>query len=125
MGSYTTFLSSSASATATTIQMAKLSTVTSGSAWSSASVTWAVSGSYTGPLLIRGEMLGGGGAIGFGRATTPYDELQLLDAGQGAPRIQGGGRAWITVARVQSSGCYAYQVDGTNFSEVVVFRAIA
>ncbi len=97
----------------------------SGSAWSAAPVTWAVSGAYTGPLLIRGELLGGSGAIGFGTGATPYDELQLSDAGQGAPRIQGGGRAWITEARVQSSGCYAYQVDGTTFSEVVVFRAVA
>jgi hypothetical protein len=96
-----------------------------GSSWPAATITWAVGGSYTGPLLIRGEMLGGGAAVGFGPGTTPYDELQLLDPGQGAPLIPGGGRAWITDARVQSSGCYAYQVDGTNFSEVVVFRAIA
>jgi hypothetical protein len=25
---------------------------------------------------------------------------------------------------VRSAGCYAYQVDGTSFSEVVVFRAV-
>jgi hypothetical protein len=96
-----------------------------GSDWSAAPVTWAVSGSYTGPLLIRGELLGGGDALGFGTGTTPYDELQLLDAGQGAPRIQAGGRAWVTAVRVRASGCYAYQVDGTTFSEIVVFRAIA
>jgi hypothetical protein len=96
-----------------------------GSDWSAAPVTWAVSGSYTGPLLIRGELLGGGDALGFGTGTTPYDELQLLDAGQGAPRIQAGGRAWLTAVRVRASGCYAYQVDGTTFSEIVVFRAIA
>jgi hypothetical protein len=96
-----------------------------GSPWPAATITWAVGGSYSGPLLIRGEMLGGGAAVGFGTATTPYDELQLLDGGQGAPAIPGGGRAWVTEARVQSSGCYAYQVDGTDFSEVVVFRAIA
>ena len=66
----------------------------------------------------------GGGALGFGTGTMPYDELQLLDAGQGAPRVAGGGRAWITYTRVQAGGCYAYQVDGTSFSEVVVFRAV-
>ena len=96
----------------------------SGSQWLIAEVTWNVPGSYTGPLLIRGEMLGGG-ALGFGTGAVPYDELQLLDAGQGAPRIAGGGRAWITDSRIRSGGCYAYQVDGTGFSEVVVFRAVA
>jgi hypothetical protein len=96
----------------------------SGSQWGIAEVTWTVPGSYTGPLLIRGAMLGGG-ALGFGTAAVPYDELQLLDAGQGAPRVVAGGRAWITYARVRSGGCYAYQVDGTGFSELVVFRAVS
>ncbi|HEX3688786.1 MAG TPA: hypothetical protein VHV28_03790, partial [Solirubrobacteraceae bacterium] len=95
----------------------------SGSQWLIAEVTWRVPASYTGPLLIRGAMLEAG-ALGFGTGTVPYDELQLLDAGQGAPRVAGGGRSWITYTRVRSGGCYGYQVDGTGFSEVVVFRAI-
>jgi hypothetical protein len=94
-----------------------------GSQWLQAEVTWTVAGSYAGPLLIRGEMVGGG-ALGFGTGATPYDELQLLDAGEGAPRIVGNGRAWITDTRIRTGGCYAYQVDGTRFSEVVVFRAV-
>jgi hypothetical protein len=98
--------------------------VVSGSQWLEAHVTWTAVGGYTGPLLIRGEMLGGG-ALGFGTGRVPYDELQLLDAGQGAPRVTGGGRAWIAATRIRSGGCYAYQVDGTSFSEVVVFRAVA
>ncbi len=96
----------------------------SGSQWLTTEVTWTVPGSYTGPLLIRGAMIGGG-ALGFGTGAVPYDELQLLDAGRGTPRVAGGGRAWITHTRVRSGGCYAYQVDGTSFTEVVVFRAIA
>jgi hypothetical protein len=95
----------------------------SGSPWLIAEVTWRVPHSYAGPLLIRGGRLGGG-ALGFGTGAVPYDELQLRDAGLGAPRVLGGGRAWITYTRVRSAGCYAYQVDGTSFSEVVVFRAV-
>jgi hypothetical protein len=96
----------------------------SGSQWSEAEVTWTAAGSYTGPLLIRGAMLGGG-PLGFGTDAVPYDELQLLNAGLRAPRVAGGGRAWVTDTRIRTGGCYAYQVDGTGFSEVVVFRAIA
>jgi hypothetical protein len=96
----------------------------SGSQWLAASVTWVAAATYTGPVLIRGEMLGGG-ALGFGTGATPYDELQLLDAGKGAPHVAGGGRAWVTTTRIRSGGCYAYQVDGTGFSEAVVFRAVA
>lgn len=95
----------------------------SGSQWRIAEVTWRVPASYAGPLLIRGAMLGGG-ALGFGTGAAPYDELQLLDAGRGAPRVVGGGRAWITYTRVRAAGCYAYQVDGTSFSEISVFRAV-
>jgi hypothetical protein len=95
----------------------------SGSQWLAASVTWTAAANYTGPVLIRGEMLGGG-ALGFGTGATPYDELQLLDAGKGAPRVAGGGRAWVTSTRIRSGGCYVYQVDGTGFSELVVFRAV-
>ena len=86
-------------------------------------MTWVAAATYAGPVLIRGAMLGGS-ALGFGAGTTPYDELQLLDAGQGAPRVAGGGRAWVTYTRVRAGGCYAYQVDGTAFSEVIVFRGI-
>jgi hypothetical protein len=96
-----------------------------GSQWLIAEVTWTVPGAYTGPLLIRGAKLSGSGALGFGTGAVPYDELQLLDAGQGATRVAGGGRAWITYSRIRSGGCYLYQVDGTGFSEVVVFRAVA
>jgi hypothetical protein len=94
-----------------------------GGPWLAASVIWVTGARYTGPVLIRGAMLGGG-ALGFGTGARPYDELQLLDAGKGAPRVAGGGRAWVTTTRVRDGGCYAYQVDGTGFSDVVVFRAV-
>jgi hypothetical protein len=94
-----------------------------GSAWRGARVSWTAAPSYSGPVLIRGRRLGGVGAVGFGEGHVPYDELQLLAAGMGAPAVSGGGRAWLSVTRVQSGGCYAYQVDGTSFSTVIVFRA--
>jgi hypothetical protein len=30
---------------------------------------------------------------------------------------------WPSFTRVRKPGCYAYEVDGTSFSEVIVFRA--
>lgn len=95
-----------------------------GSRWLSAALTWTAKAYYSGPVLIRGRQVGGGAAIGFGQRATPYDELQLHDAGAGAPRAPNGGRAWLTDARITAPGCYAFQVDGTNFSEVFVFRAV-
>jgi hypothetical protein len=95
-----------------------------GSVWRGARVTWASAATYTGPVLIRGDRLGGSGAVGFGEGRVPYDELQLLAPGTGAPRGPGGGREWLSFTRVQKPGCYAYQVDGTSFSTVAVFRAV-
>ncbi len=92
-----------------------------GSSWSGGRVTWTAAPGYGGPVLIRGRRLDGAGAVGFGEGHVPYDELQLLASGQGSPG--GRGRAWITLARVRGPGCYAYQVDGTSFSEMIVFRA--
>jgi hypothetical protein len=95
-----------------------------GTQWAAARVTWMASGSYAGPILIRGRQIDGDGAMGFGQGRTPYDELQLLDAGRQAPAMADGGRAWLSSTRITASGCYAYQVDGTDFSEVIVFRAV-
>ena len=94
-----------------------------GSAWRGGRVTWISARSYTGPVLIRGTELGGPSALGFGEGRVPYDELQLLASGMGAGRPSGGGREWLSFTRVRSPGCYAYQVDGTSFSTVIVFRA--
>jgi len=73
---------------------------------------------YQGPVLIRGRQVGGPAAVGFGEGHTPYDELQLLGKAMGAPPGE-----WPSFTRVQAPGCYAYQVDGTSFSKVIVFRA--
>jgi hypothetical protein len=92
-----------------------------GSAWQGAEVTWRSAPGYHGPVLIRGRQLGGAGVVGFGEGHVPYDQLQLLDPAQGTPR--GPGRTWPSFTRVKAPGCYAYQVDGTSFSYVIVYRA--
>jgi hypothetical protein len=41
------------------------------------------------------------------------------------PRRSLGGWSTVTVyTRVQAVGCYAWQIDGRDFSRVVVFRAV-
>jgi hypothetical protein len=94
-----------------------------GSAWRAGRVEWIAAASYRGPVLIRGRRIDGVGAVGFGEGRVPNDELQLLQSGQQVPKPPGGGRAWMSFTRVRATGCYAYQVDGTSFSRVIVFRA--
>ena len=89
------------------------------SGWSGARVTWLASAAYTGPILIRGRQIGGPHAVGFGLGNVPYDQLQVNDS---AGPSAGGTRQWPAFIRVRGAGCYAYQVDGTSFSDVIVFR---
>lgn len=95
-----------------------------GSAWNGARVTWVAAPSYTGPVLIRGGELGGAGSVGFGEGHVPVDELQLLTAATSSPGEPSGAREWPSFTRVRTPGCYAYQVDGTNFSDVIVFSVV-
>jgi hypothetical protein len=71
--------------------------------------------------LIRGRQLDGPNGLGFGDRKWPYVEMQL-PPGQGDPQ-SGGWRFWGGYARFRAPGCYGAQVDGTDFSEVIVFNA--
>jgi hypothetical protein len=84
-------------------------------AWGGQKVYWFVLPSYAGPVLIRGGRLDAKGDVRFELGDVPPKEL-LLPAYKGAH-----GRGSFT--RLKGPGCYAYQIDGTSFSTIVVFRA--
>jgi hypothetical protein len=93
------------------------------SAWAIQQVVVLATSRYRGPVLIRGRRLGGPGAVGFGAGLVPVDELQLDAPGVSAPGQPAGWRVWLVLIRMRGSGCYAYQIDGTSFSHVIVFEA--
>jgi hypothetical protein len=83
--------------------------------WRSVKTLWFTSRGYDGPILIRGRRLGGDGTLAFGGATPRIVDPQLPPAGAA--------RTYTGATWVMSPGCYAWQVDGTSFSTVIVFRA--
>lgn len=91
-----------------------------GSDWAGARVTWVSDPGYSGPVLIRGGEVAGAGFVGFGEGHVPVNDLQLLTP---ATMTSSGARTWPSFTRVRAPGCYAYQVDGIGFSEVIVFQA--
>jgi hypothetical protein len=96
--------------------------ILAGSAWGGQKVFWAISPSYHGPVLIRGRQLDGTTQIGFGESRVPYSRLEFQPSrGQ---RAFGGWRGYPATTRLHHQGCYAWQIDGTTFSEVVVFKAV-
>ena len=96
-----------------------------GSTWGGQKVLWVAAPKYDGPVLIRGGRVDAAGGLGFNAdgGGPPLAELQLPPGSAPTNTNRGGYREWPSYTRVTSPGCYAYQVDGTDFSYVVVFEA--
>ena len=103
-----------------------------GQGWAGQKVVWFVDPEYQGPILIRGRRLDGAGAVRFNGG---LDQSQYYTDLPSAPllaalRLEGDSSAgalwpgWPSYTRVRSAGCYLYQVDGTSFSELIVFQAV-
>jgi hypothetical protein len=89
------------------------------SKWNAWKHVWIVRAVYQGPVLIRGRQLDGANDIRFGMETTPSAEHRLPAR---ARQLAGVFRFERTFSRVKNPGCYAYQIDGTTFSYLVVFE---
>ena len=71
---------------------------------------------YHGPVLIRGAQLDGSKVVRFDRGSPlPAGELRIKP-GKGT-------RDRASFTRLRAAGCYAYQIDGTTFSRLIVFQA--
>lgn len=88
---------------------------------------WFAEPGYSGPVLVRGEQIDGTRDVHFspanpvspsvGRGTA---ELQLT--GKGDVPSPSGWRRWNMYLETTAPGCYAFQIDGTSFSTVVVIE---
>ena len=98
-----------------------------GSSWSGAKVLWFVAPRYRGPVLIRGGRLDRTGRLRFdtrhGAAEGDAHPEERRRAGGRPHQEDVGQRYRPSYTRLRAPGCYAYQVDGTTFSRVIVFRA--
>jgi hypothetical protein len=87
-------------------------------------VLWVGAASYSGPVLIRGGRLDRPGWVKFALSgSRPVDELRLQEPTAASPGEEPGWREWPSSTYVPAAGCYAYQVDGIDFSRVIVFEA--
>jgi hypothetical protein len=101
------------------------------SSWGGQRVIWVTGRLFRGPVLVRGRQLDGRGTIGFNGGlgqsddaqdwanTPPLPELQLVAGSGPAARP-----SWVSFVRLQTAGCYAFQIDGGDFSETIVFEAV-
>jgi hypothetical protein len=89
--------------------------------WLYLKVLWIVDPVYKGQTLVRGRQIDGSGELRFERGPDPATELQL--AQETALTGSDSWPNWPTYTRLKGQGCYAYQIDGTTFSKVIVFKA--
>jgi len=80
--------------------------------WYYFKVLWTSDPSYNGPVLVRGMQIDGSGEMRFSDSNPPDPDLYFT--------ASHGNVADVTYTRVNTPGCYAYQVDGINFSELIV-----
>jgi len=79
---------------------------------------WAVDPEYDARVLIRGRGISPPQKMGFG-----YDNRELRELEFHAQETDRW-RYGPSVTILPGPGCYAFQVDGTTFSEVIVFEAV-
>jgi hypothetical protein len=99
--------------------------MTNAPGWLALQTLWFAMPGYDGPFVVRAKRLGENGPIevqpgqtglepGSGPLVVPAGPtLNTMDGFRTMP-----GSTWVT-----SAGCYAWQVDGRNFSEVIVVDA--
>lgn len=88
----------------------------SGSGWGGQKVLWVIDPDYTGPIRIRGGRLDAAGEIRFDNELVR--EIRLSE------EKVFGWRERPSLTRLRAPGCYAYQVDGRGFRDVIVFDAV-
>jgi hypothetical protein len=83
---------------------------------------WFVRPIYAGPVLIRGGRIDGAGRVAFGEG--PVTGHLIIPPGSTFNEHPDGYREAPGGTYVESPGCYAWQIDGTDFSYEIVFNAV-
>jgi hypothetical protein len=93
--------------------------------WLALQTLWFAMPGYDGPFVVRAKRLGANGPIEVLPGQTglePGSGPLVVPAGP-TPNTMDGFRTMPGSTWVTSAGCYAWQVDGRNFSEVIVVDA--
>ncbi len=84
-------------------------------------VVWVSRGGYNGPAMIRVGRLD---AAGRGHVRLLYDPAASRDDSV-IFTVPEDPTNWPSTTSIPAPGCYAYQVDGLTFTEIIVFRVVA
>jgi hypothetical protein len=91
--------------------------------WYGQKTPWAISRSYDGPILVRGARIGQRGEMRFAHGYGEHLRELYWESGvdQGSPPDPDF-RFLASATLLRAPGCYAFQIDGSSFSRIVVVR---
>lgn len=96
--------------------------------WRGQKTPWLVPATYRGPVLIRGTRIDRSGELRFAKGYGDHlGELRFRTGESNGARgriqgLPGRYRLLASAALFRTAGCYAFQIDGTSFSSVIVMR---
>ena len=95
--------------------------------WFALQTLWFAKPGYNGPFVVRAKRIGRSGKVEVqpGRNGLEPGSGPLMVSAGPTMNSAGGYRTVPGSTWVKSGGCYAWQVDGRNFSEVIVVDALA
>lgn len=96
-------------------------------------VAWIADPNYKGPIRIRGGRIDGSGQLLLGgpdnhwrgapvktvEGTDLYTELDLMES---HTTSKPGWRVWPSATYIATPGCYAWQIDGLGFTEIITIQ---
>jgi len=97
---------------------------TSSPPWLGLKTLWFSLPAYQGPFVIRAKRLGRPGPAALGETAVGPVTVPLVVPPGPTLNSFGGYRTVPGGLFVRTPGCYAWQVDGLNFSEIIVVRAV-
>jgi hypothetical protein len=93
------------------------------SGWYGQKTPWIVERSYDGPILVRGARIGRRGEVRFAHSDGDHLRELFWESGADAGLPPNPDFRFLPSATLfRGAGCYAFQVDGTSFSRVIVAR---
>jgi hypothetical protein len=93
-----------------------------GTGWGGNKNIWVVANSHRGPVLVRGRQLDGPNDVRFENGRPAFTDASRrqpsLELRLSGPELHGN----PSTTRLRAGGCYAFQLDGRDFSYLIVFE---
>lgn len=92
--------------------------------WYYLKTLWAAPPGFQDLFLVRGRQINGPNELLFSKGFTASPDQEAEFSSEEGGSTPSGWVPWANYVRVRAPGCYAVQVDGLHFSEVISFQVV-